>query len=128
MSANPFTFGNPIRNPARFYGRVEDIRQIVNLELDKVAVRLEDYNITLKASDSALKLLAEEGYDPDMGARPLRRVIQQKVEDKLSDALLAKEFDEGNAILIDTNDDNEIILRQDESAPTEPEKAMGINA
>jgi ATP-dependent Clp protease ATP-binding subunit ClpC len=79
----------------------EDIRKIVQLELDKVNDRLEESNIHLRATDAALEFLSEEGYNPEMGARPLRRVIQHRIEDKLSDALLAKEFDEGQNILID---------------------------
>jgi ATP-dependent Clp protease ATP-binding subunit ClpC len=66
----------------------EDIHQIVNLELDKVAERLQEAEIKLTATPIALDRLAEEGYDPEMGARPLRRVIQLKVEDRLSDAVL----------------------------------------
>jgi len=78
----------------------DDIKQIVELELAKVAQRLEEQSIELTASPEALEQLAEEGYDPDMGARPLRRVIQQKVEDRLSDALLAGEFEEGDVIKV----------------------------
>ena len=58
------------------------------------------------------------GYDPDMGARPLRRVIQQKVEDRLSDAVLAGQFEHGETVIVDVEvreDETEIILRsQDE--------------
>lgn len=79
----------------------EDIRKIVQLELDKVNDRLKENEIHLRATDEALEYFSEEGYNPEMGARPLRRVIQQKIEDRLSDALLAKEFDEGKKILID---------------------------
>src|SRR5512146_1518871 len=79
----------------------ENIRSIVNIELAKVSERLKDHSITIRASDAALEQFADEGYDPDMGARPLRRVIQHKVEDALSDALLAKEFEDGDTILID---------------------------
>jgi ATP-dependent Clp protease ATP-binding subunit ClpC len=92
----------------------DDIREIVGLELDKVALRLQDSDIHLRASDSARDLFAEEGFNPEMGARPLRRVIQQRVEDKLSDALLTHEFKEGDRILIDLNDENEVILVLDE--------------
>ena len=59
-----------------------------------------------------------------MGARPLRRVIQQKVEDRLSDALLGGEFADGDTILIDVDDHNNIVLRREETAPTEPEQAV----
>jgi ATP-dependent Clp protease ATP-binding subunit ClpA len=57
--------------------------------------------------------LADEGYDPDMGARPLRRVIQQKVEDPLSDALLANDFSNGDVIVVDLNADGDVILRKE---------------
>ena len=89
----------------------ENIRAIVSLELDKLAERLEDHQIKLLPSEKTLEYLSEEGYDPDMGARPLRRVIQQKVEDKLSDALLAHQFKDGEVIRIDVDDDGQIILK-----------------
>ncbi|WP_075071959.1 ATP-dependent Clp protease ATP-binding subunit [Longilinea arvoryzae] len=95
----------------------EDIRKIVRLELDKVAERLRDHNLVLQASDAALDQLADEGYDPDMGARPLRRVIQNKIEDRLSDALLAGEFNDGDIIQIDRVPDGEIFMRRVESQP-----------
>lgn len=91
----------------------EHIRQIVTLEIAKVAERLVENEITLKASDAALDKLSEEGYDPDMGARPLRRVIQQKVEDPLSDALLSNDFGNGDVIVIDLNADGDVILRKE---------------
>jgi ATP-dependent Clp protease ATP-binding subunit ClpC len=89
----------------------DNIKQIVELELAKVALRLEDHAIELTATPEALEQLAEEGFDPDMGARPLRRVIQHKVEDRLSDALLAGEFEDGNAIRVEV-EDGEIKLTQ----------------
>ncbi len=95
----------------------DDIRKIVRLELDKVAERLRDHNLVLQASEAALDKLAEEGYDPDMGARPLRRVIQNKVEDRLSDALLSGEFVDGDTVMIDLVPDQEIIMRRVEPQP-----------
>jgi ATP-dependent Clp protease ATP-binding subunit ClpC len=100
----------------------EDIQQIVQLELDKVARRLEEHEINLTATPAALETLADLGYDPEMGARPLRRVIQQKVEDPLSDALLGGEFEDGNDIVVDLVE-GEVVLRQAEeesSSPPEP--------
>jgi len=79
----------------------EDIRKIVNLELQKVAERLSDYDLTLTTTEAALDYLANEGFDPEMGARPVRRVIEQMVEEPLADALLAKTFKSGDHILID---------------------------
>jgi ATP-dependent Clp protease ATP-binding subunit ClpC len=101
----------------------EDILKIVSLELDKVAERLKENNLGLRATDAALQQLAEEGYDPDMGARPLRRVIQLKIEDRLSDAILAGEFSEGETIVVDVNEDREITLRK-EQGRSEPEEAL----
>jgi len=90
-----------------------DIQQIVQLELNKVAARLVDHDIKLTATPEAIDMLAEMGYDPEMGARPLRRVIQQTVEDKLSDALLGGDFQAGDTILVDVEEE-EIILRHDD--------------
>ena len=95
----------------RSLGR-EDIQQIVRLELDKVADRLKDHAITLTATPEALGMLADLGYDPDMGARPLKRIIQQKVEDVLSDALLSGQFVDGEAIVVSVSDD-EIVLQRE---------------
>ncbi|GAB4479725.1 MAG: ATP-dependent Clp protease ATP-binding subunit [Anaerolineales bacterium] len=96
----------------------EDIQKIVALELDKVTQRLKDHTITLTASPEALSLLAEEGFDAEMGARPLRRVIQMKVEDALSDNLLAGSFADGDSVRVEVGPDGEIILtRQEQSEP-----------
>lgn len=78
-----------------------DIREIVSLEIQKVQERLVEQSISLFPTDSALDYLAELGYDPEMGARPVRRVIQQQVEERLSDGLLAGDFGTGDRILID---------------------------
>ena len=101
----------------RALGR-EDIQSIVRLELDKVANRVKEHAITLTATPAALGMLADLGYDPDMGARPLKRIIQQKVEDVLSDALLSGQFADGDAIVVDVSDD-EIVLRR-EAVPELP--------
>jgi ATP-dependent Clp protease ATP-binding subunit ClpC len=97
----------------------DDLYQIVGLELRKVAQRLEEHSIKLEATTEAVNRLAEDGYDPDMGARPLKRTIQQRVEDPLSDALLAGDFADGDSILVDVVDD-EIRLRKAEPQPTAP--------
>lgn len=101
----------------------EDIKQIVDIEINKVAQRLEEHNITLNVTAGARELLAELGYDPDMGARPLRRVIQHKVEDVLSDTLLAGEFDQGDTILVDVVE-GEIKLRRADEQLSQPPQEM----
>ena len=93
----------------------EEINQIADLELDKVRVRLAEYDIGLELTEAARSLLAEEGYSEEYGARPLRRVIQNRIEDALSDAILAGEFEAGDTVLVDAEKD-EILLGQAEEA------------
>jgi ATP-dependent Clp protease ATP-binding subunit ClpC len=103
----------------------DEITDIVDLELAKVQERLKDHQISLKVTDAAKTLLADEGYDPDYGARPLRRVIQYRVEDTLSDELLAEKFGDGDTIVVDAKD-NKIVLRSDDEASEEPEAVAEI--
>jgi ATP-dependent Clp protease ATP-binding subunit ClpC len=100
----------------------EHIRSIATLELNKVAERLKDRAISLTASEAALEKLTEKGYDPDMGARPLRRVIQLDIEDQLSDDLLAGKFTDGETIVVDVDSEGGFFLRKtDEKQPEAPE-------
>jgi ATP-dependent Clp protease ATP-binding subunit ClpC len=105
----------------------EDIHQIVSLELAKVSNRLEDHEISIAVTPQAIELIADLGFNPEMGARPLRRVIQQKVEDPLSDALLAGDFKEGETVVVDMEmleDKAEIILRQQGPSEAESEEMI----
>lgn len=94
----------------------EQITQIVDLELAKVAERLVEHGLTLSVTEEARSKLAELGYDPEMGARPLRRVIQDKVEDQLSDAMLAGDFEHTDTVLIDV-EDGDVVLRRESTEP-----------
>jgi ATP-dependent Clp protease ATP-binding subunit ClpC len=98
----------------------EHIREIVSLELDKVAERLLEHDITLSPTESALERIAEMGYEREYGARPLKRVIQHHIEDALSDAMLSGEIEDGDTVIIDTEmgeDEPEIVIRRGEGAP-----------
>ncbi len=90
----------------------EDIQKIVALELDKVSERLKEHDLKLTASEEALGSLAALGYDAEFGARPLRRVIQQRVEDPLSDRMLAGEFADGDTVKVEVGDDGELMLER----------------
>ena len=81
-------------------GRSE-IKKIVDLELDKVAQRLQKKNITINVSEKVKELLAEKGFDPNFGARPLKRVIQKLVLDPLSLKIVIGEIKEGERVDID---------------------------
>jgi ATP-dependent Clp protease ATP-binding subunit ClpC len=82
----------------------EQINDIVTLELNKVQKRLAEHNITLEVTEDAKAYLSQKGYDPDYGARPLRRVIQNEVEDVLSDGLLSGRVLDNSKILIGMED------------------------
>jgi len=94
----------------------EEIKQIVDLELKRVQEQLSEHEIRLQATESAKEKLADKGYNPEFGARPLRRVIQSQVEDLLSEKLLAGEFQRGDTVIIDVNAEGEIELRLSEEA------------
>ena len=79
----------------------EHIRQIVDLMLSQVAASLKEKNITLEVTDGAKDFIGDKGYDPVFGARPLRRTIQNLVEDQLSEALLRGEFLPGDTVVVD---------------------------
>ena len=79
----------------------DDLKKIVEIQLKRLAKRLEQQKITLKLSDSAKQLLAREGYDPVYGARPLRRTIQREILDPLSIDILEGKVKEGQTVHID---------------------------
>jgi ATP-dependent Clp protease ATP-binding subunit ClpC len=88
----------------------EHIRQIVDLMLNQVASSLKEKNIALEVTDAAKDFLGDKGYDPVFGARPLRRTIQNLVEDQLSEALLRGEFQSGDTVEVDC-DGEKIVIR-----------------
>ena len=89
---------------------LEEIKQIVDLELNKVRERLLEHAITLEAGDAAIDWLSENGYNPEFGARPLRRLIQNEVEDRLSDGILSGEFGLASIVRIDVDDDGGLTM------------------
>ena len=82
-----------------------EVTQIVDLMTKRVTTQLASQGIGLELTDAAKLLLAERGYDPTLGARPLRRAIQRLVEDPVSERLLLKEFRAGTVILVDVEPD-----------------------
>jgi len=89
----------------------EQIARIVSLEVAKVAARLAEQELTLEVSAAAHDFLAREGYSTEYGARPLRRVIQNRLEEPLSDAVLAGDFAAGETVWVDVEGE-EIVLRK----------------
>jgi len=83
----------------------EHIRAIVTLMLNEVNNRLTEKGVSIEVSDAAKDLLAKEGFDPMFGARPLRRVIQKRIEDRLSEEILKGNISTGNVVVVDVKDD-----------------------
>ncbi|MEZ6057145.1 MAG: ATP-dependent chaperone ClpB [Planctomycetaceae bacterium] len=79
-----------------------DIRKIVELQIHRLAKSLEEHGYQLEVTDDAKTLLANEGYDPTYGARPLKRVIQSRLQNSLANAILTGEFPEGSTITVNT--------------------------
>ncbi|MGB4863320.1 MAG: ATP-dependent Clp protease ATP-binding subunit [Tepidiformaceae bacterium] len=82
----------------------EDIRRIVDNELRKVEKQLMMKGVTMEVTDTAKDWLGDKGYDPIFGARPLRRVIQDNIEDRLSEMLLSGDFGSGDGVRVDVED------------------------
>ena len=87
----------------------DQIHSIVDLMIRLVQQELADKNITLEITDAARVHLGEKGFDPVLGARPLRRVIQNEVEDTLSDELLSGRLNDGDTAVVDCEDDVIVI-------------------
>ena len=85
------------------------IREIVTNEMKQVITQLGTKGVSLELTDAALDWIGEKGYDPVFGARPLRRVIQNEIEDPLSEGLLEERFKEGDKVKVDVQND-EIVL------------------
>jgi ATP-dependent Clp protease ATP-binding subunit ClpB len=107
-------FFNRIDEVVRFRPLSEqDIRRIVDIQVQRLAARLSERRLSLAVTDEARRWLARAGYDPDLGARPLRRVLQRSVEDPLALALLEGRYGEGDTVTVDAsgNDGAALELR-----------------
>ncbi|MFL5890731.1 MAG: NDP-hexose 4-ketoreductase, partial [Solirubrobacteraceae bacterium] len=82
----------------------DEIREIVELLLKRIRKAMAERELSLNLTDDAKDLLVEKGWDPSMGARPLRRAIQRYIEDPLSDAVLRSQAVEGSTIEVDRKD------------------------
>ena len=88
-----------------------EIKKIVNLELDKVVKRLKKKDIDIRIEEPVKDFIAEKGFDSNLGARPLKRVIQKKILDPLSLKIISGEFEKNKRIIIDFQNNKIIFLR-----------------
>jgi ATP-dependent Clp protease ATP-binding subunit ClpC len=103
----------------------EEIRQISTIMIQRVQQQLDEHKIELVIKEPALDLLARRGYDPTFGARPLRRIITNLIEDPLAEGFLEGRFIDGDKIVVDTQDD---LLRLRSMRQIEQEEPEEENA
>ena len=94
----------------------EHLKEIVSLMIEQLRERLSDQNIHIEVTDKATERIAEEGYDPEYGARPLARSIQKNIEDTLSESLLSGEVFENKLVTVDYTDDEFKVTTKDRKA------------
>ncbi|MFA6694731.1 MAG: ATP-dependent Clp protease ATP-binding subunit, partial [Bacillota bacterium] len=90
----------------------DQISQIVDLMINELKSRVLDQGLHLEATDKAKSVIVEQGYDPDFGARPLRRAIQRLVENPLSDEILSGRFKSGDTVVVDS-EEGKIVFQQE---------------
>ncbi len=89
----------------------DEIHQIVDLMMNMVRQELREREISIELTEAAREYLGDNGFDPILGARPLRRLIQNEVEDRLSDELLGGKFGEGDTAIVDLDEDGKICIK-----------------
>src|SRR5207247_4540478 len=114
----------------------EEILTIVDIQMKRVREQMAIHNVAIELTDEAKELLVDKGYDPAMGARPLRRAIQRVIEDPLADFVLGRTVEPGSTILVARKGDTEevdmkVILGEvptEEDVPVPPEEhvASGV--
>ncbi len=92
-----------------------EIAEIAVLILDEVRERLSERSVDFRVTDAAKAALVKEGYDPNFGARPLRRTIERRVENELAKRVLAGEFDEGDCVVVDIDDSGEYTFTREQA-------------
>jgi ATP-dependent Clp protease ATP-binding subunit ClpB len=89
-----------------------ELRSIVQIQVERLKKRLVDRKISLKLSDSALDFLADVGYDPVYGARPLKRAIQRELETAMAKCILRGEFVDGDTVFVDVGDTERLTFQR----------------
>src|SRR5690606_25431342 len=89
----------------------EAIKSIVDLQLNDLMHRLEKQKIKLLVTDGAKAFLAERGFEPELGARPVRRLVQTMIEDRLAEGILSREFAKGSVVSVDNQKNNLVLTK-----------------
>ncbi|MDB5056787.1 MAG: ATP-dependent chaperone ClpB, partial [Chloroflexi bacterium] len=105
----------------------EQIAKIVEIQLRGLRKRLAERHLSLEITDAAKQLLANEGYDPIYGARPLKRAIQRRILDPLAQAVLRGEFRDGETVVVDA-DAGQVVFRHKAREEQEAREAATAGA
>ncbi|MCK5315533.1 MAG: AAA family ATPase, partial [Anaerolineales bacterium] len=107
---------------------MEQMQEIVDLQLTEVQERLSEHGLNVELTPASRTWLAEVGYDPDFGARPLRRALQKHVESPLSVSLLSGEFSSGDTIVVDVDEEENTLIFRSISEGIPAEKIKKVDA
>ncbi|HSM44017.1 MAG TPA: NDP-hexose 4-ketoreductase, partial [Acidimicrobiia bacterium] len=99
---------------------MDELKEIVDLMLTRVKDQLSNQHLDLALTDSAKEFLGTQGYDPELGARPLRRAIQRLLEDPLSERVLLGEFKAGTTILVGLDNEDDGLTFEGITSPESP--------
>ena len=105
---------------------IEEIHEIAKIQLKRVAAQLAEHAMTVTLTDDALDLICKRGYDPAFGARPLRRIITNLIEDPLAEGLLDGRFQNGDKVLVDTKENLLRLRSQRQIEQEEPEETVEL--
>ncbi len=100
----------------------DEIKTIVDLMMKRLREQMVEHEAAIELTEEAKELLVDKGYDPSMGARPLRRAIQRFIEDPLADFVLGRSIKPGSTIIIGRKDDEDVDITIVEGEAPEPEK------
>jgi ATP-dependent Clp protease ATP-binding subunit ClpC len=106
---------------------LDDVETIVDLQMKEIQARLSEHGLSVQLTDTARKWLAREGYDPQFGARPLRRALQKHVESPLSVQMLRGEFKTGDVVTVDYVEGKGLEFRREEATPVRMEQPAPVS-
>jgi ATP-dependent Clp protease ATP-binding subunit ClpC len=93
------------------------LRRIVRLMLNQTEARLQSQGITLEVSETAVDWIAERGYEPEYGARPMRRVIQRELDDRIADLFVASDLQSGGQVAVSVDGQSLVVEARHEAMP-----------
>ncbi len=106
----------------------EQMQQIVDLQMEEIQERLDEHDFSVELTPAAREWLANEGYDPAFGARPLRRALQKHIESPLSVSLLSGEFKSGDTVIVDVDEETEKLVFSSLGEPVPAENIQSVES